>query len=211
MVLDFIKKHPGVIVVLQSVGSKGAIPDLCGLRFAGAARMWITRKAHDCIQASILNVLNALWEREQCKQTAVDIGPEALASENERGLVFHILAPLGAVMNKMQRSLHDALHATVQVRKLGPEAHKVIRSGIRTFPFEWFEKKTVGVFVVRLQQDPILDHAVCIDASCGIILDSEEGFPVKLSARALGMCGCDVANRLRVVEVSQLVIFKQHK
>eukprot|EP00171_Calliarthron_tuberculosum_P018721 IDg18721t1 len=89
MVLEFLEEHPGVVVVLQSVGARGQSTDLRGFRVTGAARMRVTNDTHDCVQASILNGLGALWEREEDKHSAVSIGAETLSTENGRGLVFH--------------------------------------------------------------------------------------------------------------------------
>eukprot|EP00171_Calliarthron_tuberculosum_P015200 IDg15200t1 len=176
VVHSFLKMYPGVVVVLQSVGARGPSPGLYGMRIAGASRICITSKTHDCVQAAILNGLDALWGSPQDKRSAVGAGAEVLASEMDRGLVFHSLAPLGAVMNKMQQKLHKSLQVTVQARKVRGEAHKVLRSGNRALAFKWLGNMTDGVFIVRLQQAPVVDHAVCIDASRGIILDSEECF-----------------------------------
>lgn len=47
-----------------------------------------------------------------------------------------------------------------------------------------------------MKQDSIVDHAVCIDASRGVIFDSEEDLPVKLSVRDLILCEGDTETRI---------------
>ncbi len=77
--------------------------------------------------------------------------------------------------------------------------------------FEWLASKTDGLLIVRVQQDPVVHHAICVDAKRGVILDSEEGYPVQLSVRGLELCGSEEAKRLRVAEVRQLVSVDQIK
>ncbi len=52
-VLDFLKKHPGVVVVLQKVGARGPSPELRMMRVRGAGRLRVTSDTHDCVQAAL--------------------------------------------------------------------------------------------------------------------------------------------------------------
>ncbi len=61
-VLDFLKKYPGVIAVLQKLGLRGPSPEILKifmLLMRGAGRVRITRNTHDCVQAALLNGLGA--------------------------------------------------------------------------------------------------------------------------------------------------------
>eukprot|EP00171_Calliarthron_tuberculosum_P002190 IDg2190t1 len=165
------------VVVLQTVGARGQSPGLHKFRIAGAVRVRVTSDTHDSAEAAILNAIDFFWVSDEDKQVAVEIGAASLATEKQKGLVFQSFVPLGEAMNKMQRMLNFKLSATVQARKLGHEAHIQMRNGSRMVAFEWLARKTNSVYIARLQQDPIVDHAICIDASRGIILDSEERFP----------------------------------
>ncbi len=157
------------------------------------------------MQAALRNGLDALWESEADKAAAVGVRAAVFAAEGQRGLVFRGLALVGAVMNKTQRGLSGWVRATVQGRKIGLEAHGAVHVAERGRTFEWLAAKTDGVYIVRVLQDPVVDHAICVDARRGVFLDSEEGYPVQLSVRLLELRGSDTAKRLRVAEVRQLI------
>ncbi len=97
------------------------------------------------------------------------------------------------------------------MRRCWREAHGAINVADSRRAFEWLAAKKDGVYIVRKLQDPVVDHAICVDTRRGVVLDSEEGYPVQLSVRALELCGGEAAKRLRVVEVSQLIRVDQLK
>ncbi len=88
VMLDFMKIYPGVVVVLQKVGARARSPELRAMRVVCAGRLRVTRDAHDCAQAALLNGLDALREQEEDKAVAVNIGATVLVAEGQRGLVF---------------------------------------------------------------------------------------------------------------------------
>ncbi len=91
VVLDFLRKYPGIVMVLQKVGARGPSPDLLMQRVRSAGRLRATRDTHDCIQAALLNGRDALRQHEDDKAAPAAV----LAFEGERGLVFRSLAACG--------------------------------------------------------------------------------------------------------------------
>ncbi len=57
---------------------------------------------------------------------------------------------------------------------------------------------------MRLREEKRVDHAVVVDASSGVIVDSEESTPLALTAEVLERCGGDGAWNLRVIEVREI-------
>ncbi len=67
-VLEFLKKYPGVVVVLQKVGARGPSPELRMMRVRGAGRLRVTSDTHDCVQAALLNGLDACGNVSRTRQ-----------------------------------------------------------------------------------------------------------------------------------------------
>lgn len=74
--------------------------------------------------------------------------------------------------------------------------------------YEAFTSLTVassGIFIVRVLQENVVDHAVAIDAARNVIIDSAENFGIELSVSNLKRCGGNDSTDLRVVEVRQVI------
>ncbi len=118
-VLDFLNKYPGLVFVLQKVEARGPSPELGMISVRGAGRPRVTSDTQDCVQAALVNGLDALWDSEEDRAAAVSVSAAVLAPKGQRCLVFRSLEPVGAVMNKMQRGLSGCVRVTVQGRNIG--------------------------------------------------------------------------------------------
>lgn len=83
------------------------------------------------------------------------------------------------------------------------ELERIIETCDHEAPFKWLEGAS-GVYIVRIVVTSHVDHAVVVDASRGVIVDSEEVMPIVLTASNLKRLGVSNGEVVRIKEVREV-------
>lgn len=78
----------------------------------------------------------------------------------------------------------------------------------RYIPFHFFARKRAGVYIVHLNQDGFVDHAVCVDCERRLIWDSDEEYSIALTADTLELYGAIRADELLIEDARKVVAKK---
>lgn len=70
---------------------------------------------------------------------------------------------------------------------------KAIQMADKDAAFCELARRTSGIFIVRLHEVGLVDHAVAVDASNRVIIDSVEATAIDLTARNLARCSGEKA------------------
>ena len=98
-----------------------------------------------------------------------------------------------------------AREALIQFRAVRDgESQRAIQSADRGAAFRVLAAKRSGIFIVRLQEVKLVDHAVVVHADAGVIVDSTETTAIVLTGENLERCGGEKVQNLRVVEVREV-------
>ncbi len=183
-------------------GARGPSPELAPFRLPGSGNIFATAGQYDCVEAALVNGMGALEDDLERREKAAEIAKRAIALDRQWFLNFK---PLGSIVNKLQKELiREGLNGLHVLKLPKDEIRAAIKCSNRMNAFSWLASKTRGIYIVRLKQDSLVDHAVCVDAGRRLILDSEEIHPIRLSAETLALCGGSHAKNLRLVEIREL-------
>ncbi len=196
-VLQFIRKFPGLVVILHQVGARGPSPLLSSLYVNDSTQIYAKSTEFSCVPAALINGVYALKGEYGGK-----IARKFFSQNKEQ---FLNLKSLGLIVNQM-----SSKDMRLQIRRMCNWEHQKIHDSNPLTAFEWLSKLSSGIWIARIKQDGVVDHAICIDASKtpGVILDSEEEQPILLNKVSLTLCGGKGASRLRVAEVRELLCIK---
>ena len=75
--------------------------------------------------------------------------------------------------------------------------------------FRWVARQERGVWLVRVRNEGLMDHCVCVDAGSSLVRDSASRRPFSLTTNVLCLIGGSDAKNLHVIEVRELYREKQ--
>lgn len=190
-VFGFLKCRPGVAVVITGVGARSAVDWQAGSWRPVQRKPAVTSATHDCVRGALLNVIIAVVgiRALEAARHIVNSDKRLLQNLKALGMILH------AVRNKRFRCR--------AIRDMGLQQAMRKRSTRRVF--ELITAKPAGVFIVRLREDALVDHAVVADANSGVIIDSEESYPLKLAEDNLEREGVNEARNLKVPEIRRVI------
>ncbi len=113
-----------------------------------------------------------------------------------RTRAFTLASNLWAVCCKRQQNREPGCRAARDA-----DVQQAIQASDRWSAFRVLRAKRQGVFVVRLHEAKLVDHAVVVDANSGVIIYSEESTALVLASAVLQRCGGENGRNLRVIEV----------
>jgi len=194
MVTSFVNaychEHPGVAVILDDIGSREAHSGVAAFVKLDA----IKPVRHGRFIASA--VVNSV---------RLTLGEEAgvLASKSMGGYT-------GAVRSlKQLADIFRQINQQVGIVNTAGKQKEAMRLGrtrsSRNAPFDFFGNLDRGIWILHLQDQRRLDHAICIDCDRKIILDSFEKFALELCPKSLEMCGGGEVKNLRIVDAREVV------
>ena len=189
-VLAFLRKHSGLAVRNSGIGCRGSVnwPAEARCLLQGQPRR--TAATHDCVRGALVNAVFALRGAGAADEV------EGRIDEDPR--IFSCFKPLGLI-------LHGAREAFIQCRAVRDgESQRAIQSADRGAAFRVLAAKRSGIFIVRLQEVILVDHAVVVHADAGVIVESTETTAIVLTGENLERCGGEKVQRLRVVEVREI-------
>ena len=112
-----------------------------------------TAATHNCVRAAFVNAVFALRGASAADEV------ERRVDEDPR--IFSCFKPLGLI-------LHGAREALIQCRAVRDgESQRAIQSADRGAEFRVLAAKRSGIFIVRLQEVKLVDHAVVVHADAG--------------------------------------------
>ena len=189
-VMIFLKSNPGVVVMVSGIGARPAVVWPEGSLVHTLGQPWAKSKHLDCLRAAAANAAFACGGH---------VAAEALAPVLEAdGRVAYRFRALGGMYRRAgerQSGVHCARVKQIQ---------RAIQSRCGEAAFEALASAKTGVFIVRLLAGTAVDHAVVVDATRGIIVDSEEDSTIALSATNLRRCAGSKTKQVRVVEVREV-------
>ena len=184
VVRRFCSAHPGWSVVIGGPGARTVSHETGKFTEKSAGRIFMSASEGECVVAAIVNAIDVVRGR-----AAATEAKEYLAEQNPHYLR---VATCAAHLQKMRMRC--------DVRKV-PRASKEM---FKKDPFGWLGGAAHGVWIVRLKQRNVVDHCVVVDGVRGLILDSAEEYPLRLSAEALRLCGGSAATNLEVAEAREI-------
>ena len=202
-VLEFTQRHRGLVVRVSGIGAREALMQVVSSRRSSASASWLPRevsippgqprctsKTHDCVKVAVIKAAFA------CRGLVVaEAWDRVLERESQ---IFHNFRTLGEIFHRAQESVTGC--GVVR----DEEVQRAIQGGERTAPFRVLAARRAGVFIVRIQEEKRVHHAVVVDAPNGVIIDSEAQTALELSVENLARFGGDSALKLRVIEEREM-------
>ena len=186
---SFCRQHPGVAVILGGPGNRDVNPEIVRHYEYSNQTLVACSFEFDCSQAACINGVVILCGYESYNR-AVRAFSKATSKLTSLGQVGPIVTGMGLKLEiRKPKYLTKILH-----RKRYEDAFNVI-AGF-----------TSGPWLVRLvhHKTSRVYHCVLVDANQRFILDSEERYPIRLTAETLSMCGGPSCPRLQVAQVFEL-------
>ena len=188
-ILAFCKKHPGVAVLQGGPGNRCSNPELVPYFDSSWAMLKTTSSDMDYAQAAVVNGIAILCGIESHKRAVgvFDKWKPRIAN----------LGQLGPAINKMSLNLQLCRPKSLV---------RLLQKGRYTDTYNIIAGFTGGLWLVRLVHFGArrVDHCVLVNADSRVILISEEGFPIRLTAHSLRRCGGPRCPRLQVAQVMEL-------
>ena len=188
-VTNFAKRNEGIVVSLGGPGAREKDTRLTPFMIHDEFGPLVTSGELDCVPASLVNALGC-WGGVKLAEKVRD------KLKNDP---THFIK-IGRIANTMHR-----MRLGCELQKPAKHIRKDLHAGRYNRAFEWLAEFCTGVWLVRLVEDNIVDHCVAIDANNGIILDSEECHPLRLTQASLQFCAGPKSKKIRVAEIFQIV------
>lgn len=184
-ILHFCRQHRGVAVLLGGPGARQENDALRRWHCHSDQKMIAWSNKIPCLTAALVNAVSCLKGKDTARKVKGKL--------HEMKQHFLRVGQLSPVLHKMDEKW--------TIVGLGKIEKKIMREN----GFEWVAKQGHGVWIVRLCEPNVTDQGVAVDCNRGLILDSEEVFPVTLRKETLRMCASPKTNSVHVAEGYQLV------
>lgn len=181
----WLRANEGHALSVGGPGARGGINGVEQHLLREAGPIYEKQSDGNCVSAAITNAIDAVCGREVAKALR-----EYFYKENPNYLKIR--------------------EAAILLQKLGTgaEMRKIPKRDWELFnanPFAYLATRESGVYIVHLYELKVATHALVIDVNRGLIIDSAEDYPMRLSEELLRKCGGDHAKALRVDEVRMVV------
>lgn len=194
-VLKFVRRNPGIVVMLGSPSSRKQNSALARYHLLHEHHLYASSCDLDCLLAAFVNACGT-WP-----------GSEVADKMRARMLADSMhFTKIGQVGNFVHR-----MGINCRIKKPSKGVRKMLHTDKLKSPFAWLAEGAKGVWIVRLVQVNVVDHCIALDADKSVIYDSEERHPIRITKESLEMCGGPGAKRLRVAEMFQLSTAKVNK
>lgn len=173
-------KNVGFSVV---IGGPGARPQFAAIDrhlIKNCQVRFFTSEDADCVPASLCNAV--MLQTDRCRG---EIAMNIIKKVEKHGVSV--------------ASYANMIHQL----KLGLQVRKPKCRHLKTF--DGYDEKEDIIVVVRLHGSHGLDHVVVVDKKVGIIVDSEELFPLRMSSEALRLCAGNT-RKSHITEVVQIAL-----
>lgn len=193
-ICKFMRDWPGVVVVVGGVTAReaGGFEDAQLCDVPGQPRISLKKnRMYDCFEAAVVNALYA------CCGVGAAMAVEGVCSE-----ISESRAKLQAVEHILEKA---------KLKGIGMTADKDLNIKINEDRFEGVFQTIAdmqsGVYIVRLREEKVCDHAVVVDATRRVIYDNAEDRAIRLTAENLKKCAGPRRKRPAVAQVRKIICY----
>lgn len=165
--IEFLEAHSGAVLILQSSGGRGNIPNMEALFVPSAGSVWGRQADGNCCLASFCNALDIVVGRKEATLHVKYCETAGVVAEKASAI------PLAFMAAKVP----------AETRKLPPK----MRGDFAQRRFELLGAVGKGFFVVCL--DGSCSHCVVVDGCHRVIICSMDQCPLCPTAETLNKCG----------------------